>query len=102
MRRWQRQWKRRGLESVKVPNNVRNVRVWSPLTLRARPTGLAARVRGQKRVNLLLEHALLDSGQELFGFSERQAQVLDALGVFRQGETSVTVSSRPSSVHMTS
>jgi hypothetical protein len=43
-------------------------------------------VRGQKRVNLLLEQALLDDGEELFGFSERQAQVFDALGVFRQGE----------------
>ena len=49
-------------------------------------TGLAVRVRGQKCVNLLLKHALLESGEELFRFNERQAQVLDALAVLLQGD----------------
>src|SRR5215211_3627732 len=34
LQRWQRQWNRRGLASVKVPNKVRNERLWYALTLR--------------------------------------------------------------------
>jgi hypothetical protein len=55
------------------------------VALRA-PAGLAARVRGQKCVDLLGQQVLLDQRQELLGFSQCQAHVLNALAVFRQGE----------------
>ena len=43
-------------------------------------------MRGQKRVDLLSQQVLLDQRQELLGLSQCQAQVLNALGVFHQGE----------------
>jgi hypothetical protein len=41
------------------------------------PTGLAVRVICQKNPDLPFEHALLDGREQLLGFSERQAQMLD-------------------------
>jgi hypothetical protein len=46
----------------------------------------AGRVRRKKRLNLLLQHALLDGGEELLGFLERQTEMLNACGVFLQGD----------------
>src|SRR5205807_738759 len=42
--------------------------------------------RLEKRLNLVLQQALLESVQELFGLPECQAQMLDALGVLLQGD----------------
>jgi len=42
--------------------------------------------RIEKRLNLVLEQALLDRVEELFGLLECQAQMLDALGVLPQGD----------------
>jgi hypothetical protein len=42
---------------------------------------LARGARLEKRVNLVLQQAFLESVQELFGLPEGQAQMLDALGV---------------------
>ena len=39
--------------------------------LECAPAGLAARVQGRKRVDLLGKQALLDHREELFGFGER-------------------------------
>ena len=50
------------------------------------PAKLAVRVRSQKGVNLLLKKALLYGGEELFGFGECQAEVLNTLRVLLQGE----------------
>src|SRR5712691_3358040 len=47
---------------------------------------LARGARVEKRVHLSLEHALLDGFEELLRLRERQAQVLDALGVLLQGD----------------
>ena len=46
----------------------------------------ARRARVQKRVDLLLEQAFLDSVEKLFGLLKRQAQVFDALRVLFQGD----------------
>jgi hypothetical protein len=43
-------------------------------------------VRGQKGVHLVCKYALLDGGEELFCLRERQAQVLNALGVLLPGD----------------
>src|SRR6266511_1579607 len=51
-----------------------------------RSTGLAMRLQGQKGVNLLLGQALLDGFEELLGFGERQAQMLDPFGILPQGD----------------
>ncbi len=44
------------------------------------------RAQSKKRLDLLLQQALLGSFEELFGFLECQAQVLDALAVLLQGD----------------
>src|SRR5207249_7874139 len=46
----------------------------------------AGRAPVEKRLHLVLQQAFLDRVEELFGFPERQAQVLDALGVLLQGD----------------
>lgn len=46
----------------------------------------AGRACIEKGVDLLLKHALLDRGEELLGFSQSQAQMLDALVVLVQGD----------------
>jgi hypothetical protein len=43
-------------------------------------------VRCQKRVDLPFEQALLDGLEQLFGFGEGQAQMLDTLAVLLQGD----------------
>lgn len=48
--------------------------------------GLARGARVEKRGNLALEHARLESCEELLRLREPQAQMLDALVVFRQGD----------------
>src|SRR6266571_4915143 len=40
LRRWQQQWKSRGLASLKVPNKVRNERVWKHLAFSEVPQSL--------------------------------------------------------------
>jgi hypothetical protein len=40
----------------------------------------------EKRINLLLKQVFLDGIQELFGLPACQTQMLDALGVFLQGD----------------
>jgi hypothetical protein len=46
----------------------------------------AGRVPVEKRLNLMLQQAFLDRGEELFGLPECQAQVLDTLGGLLQGD----------------
>ena len=46
----------------------------------------AGRARVEKRLHLVLQHALLDSVEELLGFLERQAEMLNACGVLLQGD----------------
>ncbi len=46
----------------------------------------AGRGRLEKRLNLVLQQALLESVQELCGLPECQAQMLDALSVLPQGD----------------
>ena len=49
-------------------------------------TVCTGRVRRKKRLNLLLQHALLDSGKELLGFLERQTEMFKAGGILLQGD----------------
>src|SRR4029453_16723722 len=44
------------------------------------------RLRRQKRLHLVLQHAVLDGGEELLGFCQRQPEMLDACGVLLQGD----------------
>ena len=46
----------------------------------------AGRVRRKKRFNLLLQHAVLDGGEELCGCLERQTEMRRACGVLLQGD----------------
>ena len=46
----------------------------------------AGRAPVEKCFHLVVQQALLDRGEELFGLLERQAQMLDALVVFLQGD----------------
>jgi hypothetical protein len=46
----------------------------------------AGRAPVEKRLNLMVQQAFLDRGEELVGFPECQAQVLDTLGVLLQGD----------------
>jgi hypothetical protein len=46
----------------------------------------AGRAPVEKRLNLVLQQAFLERGEELFGLRERQAQMLNALGVLLQGD----------------
>ncbi len=47
---------------------------------------LTIRARVEKRVNLLLQHAVLDGVEELLRLRERQTQMLNASVVFLQGD----------------
>src|SRR6266478_1157234 len=47
---------------------------------------LTIRARVEKRVNLLLQHAVLDGVEELLRLRERQTQMLKASRVFLQGD----------------
>src|SRR4029453_2003797 len=47
---------------------------------------LARGARVEKCVDLALEHAVLDGGEELLGFLERQTEMLNAGGVLLQGD----------------
>ena len=46
----------------------------------------AGRAAVEKCLHLVLQQAFLDRGEELFGLRERQAQMLNALGVLLQGD----------------
>jgi len=46
----------------------------------------AGRAPVEKRLNLMVQQAFLDRGEELFGLPECQAQMLDTLGVLLQGD----------------
>ena len=51
-----------------------------------RPAVWTGRAGSEKRVNLALQQPVLEGFEELFGFSEGQAQMLDACVVLFQGD----------------